>query len=149
TADTIVLIAGRGERDARAVTVDAPDDWLTYEFVARNVRDFTWTASNVQRWDATSAVVPDRDDDGAEDRVLIHSLWRPERAPLWSERWLYGKQSIESHSRYTGVPYAWPPMTLVEGADIIGGGMEFPMMTLIGSYEGRDAQALFATTSHE
>jgi aminopeptidase N len=38
-------------------------------------------------------------------------------------------------------------MTVVEGADIIGGGMEFPMMTLIGAYE--DAQALFNTTSHE
>src|SRR5690606_28431975 len=149
TADPIVLIAGRGERDARAVPVDAPDDWLTYEVDPRNVRDFPWTASNVQRWHATSAGVPRRDDDGAAARVLIHSLWRPERAPLWSESWLYGKQSIEYHSRYTGFPYPWPHMTLVEGADIIGGGMEFPMMTLIGSYEGRDAQALFATTSHE
>jgi aminopeptidase N len=27
--------------------------------------------------------------------------------------------------------------------------MEFPMLTLIGSYEGRDAQALFNVTSHE
>ena len=149
TADTLVMIAGGGERDIQAVTADAAEGWLTYEFEADSVRDFTWTASNVQRWDATSALVPDRDGDGQEDRVLIHSLWRPDRAPLWSEGWLYGKQSIEFHSRYTGFSYPWPHMTVVEGADIIGGGMEFPMMTLIGSYEDRDAQALFSTTSHE
>jgi aminopeptidase N len=40
-------------------------------------------------------------------------------------------------------------MTSVEGADIIGGGMEFPMLTLIGSYEGGGPQDLFNVTSHE
>ena len=143
----VVTIAGRGERDALAVTADAPEGWLTYRFSADNVRDFTWTASNVQRWDATSARVPSRTQDGAVDRVLIHALWRPDRAPLWSQAWLYGKQSIEFHSTYTGFPYPWPHMTVVEGADIIGGGMEFPMMTLIDAFE--DGQALFNTTSHE
>jgi hypothetical protein len=149
TSDTLVMIAGQGERDVQAVTADAPEGWLTYEFEADSVRDFTWTTTNVQRWDATSALVPDRDGDGQDDRVLIHSLWRPARAPLWSESWRYGKQSIEFHSKYTGFSYPWPHMTVVEGADIISGGMEFPMLTLIGSYEDRDAQALFSTTAHE
>ncbi|MEQ1858184.1 MAG: M1 family metallopeptidase [Longimicrobiales bacterium] len=148
-SDTLVMIAGRGERDALAVTADAPEGWLTYRYRASQVRDFTWTTSNVQRWDATSARVMSRTVDGAEDRVLIHSFWRPERAPLWSEAWLYGKQSIEFHSTYTGLPYPWPHMTLVEGADIIGGGMEFPMLTLIDSFTDSDAQSLFNTTSHE
>jgi hypothetical protein len=148
-ADTLVTIAGRGERMAGTVTRDAPSGWLTYRFSADNVRDFAWTASNVQRWDATSATVPDRDGDGAPDRVLVHAFWREDRAPLWSEMWRYGKQSIEYHSRYTGLAYPWPHMTIVEGADIIGGGMEFPMLTLMGSFERRDAQALFNTTSHE
>jgi len=149
TSDTLIMIAGQGERDVLAVTADAAEGWLTWEFAADSVRDFTWTTSNVQRWDATSARVPDRDGDGQEDRVLIHSLWRPARAPLWAESWLYGKQSIEHHSAYTGFSYPWPHMTLVEGDDIIDGGMEFPMMTLIGSYADRDAQTLFGTASHE
>jgi hypothetical protein len=148
-ADTLVTIAGRAERDAGTVTASAPDGWLTYHFAAESVRDFAWTTSNVQRWDATSAVVPDRDDDGEDDRVLIHSFWREDRAPLWAEEWLYAKQSIEHHSVYTGFPYPWPHMTSVEGADIIDGGMEFPMMTLMGSYEGSEGQALFNVTSHE
>jgi hypothetical protein len=40
-------------------------------------------------------------------------------------------------------------MTSVEGADIIGGGMEYPMLTLIGPYEGEEPQALFSVTTHE
>jgi hypothetical protein len=148
-SDERVTIAGQGERDAGTVTTEGVDGWLTYEFAADSVRDFAWTTSNVQRWDATSAVVADRDGDGEEDRVLIHSFWREDRAPLWEQQWLYGKQSIEFHSRYTGIAYPWSHMTSVEGADIIGGGMEFPMMTVIGPYTGRGEQELFNVTSHE
>lgn len=149
TADTLVTIAGQADRDAGTVTADAPDGWLRYRYAAENVRDFAWTTSNVQRWDATSALVPDREDDGEDDRVLIHSFWREDRAPLWSEEWLYVKQSIEQHSVFTGLAYPWSHMTAVEGTDIIGGGMEYPMMTLMDSFEGRDGPALFNTTSHE
>jgi hypothetical protein len=146
-ADTVVTVATAADRAAGGVT--APGDRLTYRFSAREVRDFTWTTSSVQRWDATSARVPDRDGDGREDRVVIHSFWRPDRAPLWRDQARYGKQSIEQHSRYTGLVYPWPHMTSVEGDDIIGGGMEFPMLTLIGSYQGSSPRGLLGVTAHE
>ena len=149
TADTLVVVATREDRDAGTVTTAGTDGKLTYRFATDSVRDFAWTTSNLQRWDATSALVPDRDEDGQEERVLIHSFWREDRAPLWEDQWLYGKQSIEHHSRYTGFVYPWPHMTSVEGDEIIGGGMEFPMLTLIGPYEDGEAQALFNVTSHE
>jgi hypothetical protein len=183
-SDERVVIADQASRDAGTVTADGVDGWLTYRFSAENVRDFAWTTSNVQRWDATSAVVgplvelleeaPDcaegddeceeeseradeedvaasagPEDGGGERRVLIHSFWREDRAPRWSDQWLYGKQAIEHHSEYTGFPYPWPHMTSVEGADIIGGGMEFPMMTLIGPYVDQEPTDLFNVTSHE
>jgi len=148
-SDEVVMIAGQAERDAETVTAYPEDGMLTYHFTADSVRDFTWTTSSVQRWDAVSAVVPDRNDDGGDDRVLIHSFWRPDRAPLWNQQWKYAKQSIEHHSVYTGYSYPWPHMTSVEGTDIINGGMEFPMLTLIGPYEGAGEQALFGVTSHE
>ena len=81
--------------------------------------------------------------------MLIHSFWTESSAPLWAEAWRYGKQSVEHHSMYTALAYPWPHMTIVEGGDIIGGGMEYPMLTLIGDYEGDEAQELFATVSHE
>jgi len=149
TADTIVQIATREEVEAGTVTEYPESGTLTYRFRAANVRDFTWTTSNKQRWTGTSALVPDRDGDGTPDRVAIHSFFREYRAPLWEDQALYGKHSIESESRFTGFAYPWPHMPSVEGADIIGGGMEFPMLTLIGSYEEADEVALYSVTAHE
>lgn len=178
-SDTLVTVADQASRGAGTVTAEGVDGWLTYRFAADNVRDFAWTTSDVQRWDATSAEVPnqvwpddsadesDDDDEGDESadgdetmdpmgpvvdgtrRVLIHSFWREDRAPLWAEQWLYGKQSIEHHSDYTGYAYPWSHMTSVEGMDIIEGGMEFPMMTVMGAYQNRQPSDLFNVTSHE
>jgi len=148
-ADTMVRIATREDVEAGTVTERSENGALTYRFRAENVRDFTWTTSNKQVWTGTSARVPDRDGDGVEDRVAIHSFYRESRAPLWEDQALYGKHSIESESRFTGFAYPWPHMTSVEGADIIGGGMEFPMFTLIGSYEDAEPVALYSVTAHE
>jgi Peptidase family M1 domain len=147
-ADTDVVVASTDEVESGKATAPAPSGWLTYRFKADSVRDFAWTTSDVQRWDATSAVV--HDSAGAKERrVLINSFWREDRAPLWEDQWKDGKEAIEFHSKYTGLAYPWPSMTSVEGADIIGGGMEFPMMTLIGPYKGRGPQDLFSVTTHE
>jgi hypothetical protein len=145
TADSVVHVGTRADRRAGRVTTPAAR--LTYRFAADTVRDFTWTASNVQLWDATSARVADRNRDGREDRVLIHSLWREARAPLWADMAKYGKHAIEFNSRLTGLTYPWPHMTVVEGEDIVGGGMEYPMLTLISAYS--DPKALYTTAAHE
>ncbi len=148
-ADTLVQIAARQDRENGSVTVLSPSGSLTYRFHAQNVRDFTWTTSNTQLWTGTSSRVPDRDGNGREDRVAIHSFWRESRAPLWADQALYAKHSIEFESRFTGLTYPWPHMTSVEGTDIIGGGMEFPMFTLIGPYQGREPFDLYSVTAHE
>jgi hypothetical protein len=148
-ADTMVQIATREDLEAGRVTEASRSGALTYRFQAENVRDFTWTTSNVQLWTGTSSLVPDRDGDGEDDRVAIHAFWRDYRAPLWADQALYAKHSIEFESRFTGFSYPWPHMTSVEGEDIIGGGMEFPMFTIMGSYEGRGAFNLYSVTAHE
>ena len=112
-ADSVVEVASRADLQAGRVTAAASGGKLAYRFAADTVRDFAWTTSTVQRWDATSARLPDRDWDGREDLVLIHSFWREERAPRWADMPLYGKHGIEHHSRYTGFLYPWPHMTMV------------------------------------
>ncbi len=149
TSDEVIQVATPTDRKEQAVTTYPDSGSLTYRFAAENVRDYTFTASNVQSWSATSARVPDRDGDGAEDRVAIHSFWREDRAPLWAEQARYAKHAIEFLSRQTGLSYPWPHMTSVEGDDIIGGGMEFPMLTLIGAYRERGADSLYGVTLHE
>ena len=148
-SDAVIQVATPADRSDDKVTLHPDSGALTYRFTAESVRDYTFTASDVQTWSATSAVVPDRDGDGAPDRVAIHSFWREQRAPLWAEQARYAKHAIEFLSRETGLAYPWPHMTSVEGDDIIGGGMEFPNLTLIGAYRERGADALYGVTLHE
>jgi aminopeptidase N len=92
--------------------------------------------------------VGDRDGDGRADHTAIHAFWRPE-ARRWANTARYEAHAITFLSEYTGVPYPWPHMTAVEGEDIIGGGMEYPMMTLISAYTQADDAALYGVTAHE
>ena len=147
-AEEVVHVVTRADRDAGTVTTTPATGELTYRFRAANVRDFAWTASNVQLWDATSALVGDQDGDGREDRAAVYAFWREDRAPTWSGAAEYARTSLEHHSRATGIPYPWPHVTSVEGDDIMGGGMEFPMLTLMGPYRGSN-EGLHFVTAHE
>ncbi len=144
-----------------AVTVVSPSDFgnitragddstVTWQFKAKNVRDFAFSASSSSVWDAARAPVGDRDGDGEVDSTRINAIYHNTSA-LWKDAVSHSRHSITFLSSYTGVEYPWPHMTAVEGANIIGntGGMEHPMMTLIGSYNNRSAGSLYAVIAHE
>lgn len=136
--DEVVHVVTTDERGT--ATVDAPDDVLTWEFEATNVRDFAFAGSDAYVWDATRALVPGG---GVDGTVLINALYRP-GTRSWNRSAEFGRFSIEHLSEHHWA-YPWPHMTAVEG--IIGGGMEYPMMTLIGG--NRTDQSLFRVTYHE
>lgn len=129
--------------DLGRATADAPDGTLTWHFTAENVRDFAFGTSDAYTWDATRANVGDRDGDGTDDFAAIHTLYRP-GTTAWDRSANYARFSIE-HLSTTLFPYPYPHMTAVEG--LIGGGMEYPMITLIGG--ARSPQGLFGVTYHE
>ena len=144
STEEIVTIVGAEERTAGVSTTSSPVGTLTWRFRAENVRDFAFGASDRYVWDVTLASTGDVDGDGRDDTALIHAFYRPEE-PAWSRAAEFGRFSIEFLSDML-LPYPWPHMTVVEG--IIGGGMEYPMMTLIGG-TGRSERSLFGTTFHE
>ncbi|WP_157621114.1 M1 family metallopeptidase [Salisaeta longa] len=137
-ADSTVTIVAADER-GRA-TVDAANDSLTWHFTAQDVRDFAFGASDRYVWDATHATIPT---DEATRTSMIHALYRPDRR-LWQEAADYARFSIE-HLSDMVYPYPYPHMTAVEG--IVGGGMEYPMITIIGG--ASSPQGLFGVTYHE
>ncbi len=139
----VVPIVGAADRGAGTATAAGFQGWLTWSFRARNVRDFAFGASERYVWDATLAVAGDATGDGRPDTTMIHALYRP-GTRTWDASARYGRHSVEFLSRYLW-PYPYPHMTSVEG--LIGGGMEFPMITLIGG--DRDTLALYSVTVHE
>ena len=115
----------------------------TWHYKAENVRDFAFAASDRFVWDATFAFVGEGAGYQGADRAMIHAFYRP-GASSWPRAAEFSKFSIE-HMSERILPYPWPHMTSVEG--IISGGMEYPMMTLIGG--NRSDRSLFGVTYHE
>ncbi len=141
--DKITSVVTADERQPGASTATSASGTLTWKYEAKDVRDFAFALSDKYVWDATLASVGDRDEDGSEDFSQIHSLYRPE-VEVWKNSAEYARFSIE-HLSGMLFPYPYPQMTAVEG--IIGGGMEYPMITLIGG--SRNERSLFGVTYHE
>jgi hypothetical protein len=143
TSDEPVRIASPNER----VTATGDDGALTWRYRAERVRDVAFSLTKGY-WEAARTEAGDVDGDGTPDSTQIHTFWR-ESAPKWAEVTKYQQHAITYFAEYTGIAYPWPHMSAVEGGGIIGGGMEFPMITIMGDYNNRSARMLYAVTAHE
>ncbi len=128
---------------ARAAFADGGPT-ATWHFTADSVRDFSWGASDAYVWDATRALVGDG---AAPDTVAIHSFYRRSvPAAAWAVGGArYTRDAIEQMSSYLW-PYPWAQMTSMEGV-LDGGGMEYPMMTLMQPWA--DTLSLAGDLMHE
>ena len=145
-SDSVVHVIDAG--NLSRATARGTNGRLRWHFVADSVRDVAFSMTRESFWDALRTPVGDRDGDGRTDYARIDAFYRS-TAPRWREGARYAAHAIRFLSEYIGIPYPWPHMTAVEGAEIIGGGMEFPMMTLIGDYTQRTDTALYAVIAHE
>lgn len=130
--------------DANAALASGPAR-VVWHFVAPNVRDFSWGTSDQYAWDATRALVARAS--GGQDTVAINSFFRlTGRAAAWPLGGArFTRDAIEQMSAWLW-PYPWPQMTSMEGV-ITGGGMEYPMMTLMQSWA--DTLSLAGDLMHE
>ncbi|MCH8939321.1 MAG: M1 family metallopeptidase, partial [Gemmatimonadetes bacterium] len=147
-SDRVVTVVTEDDVRSNRATLPGTDGMLTWRFQADTLRDVAFTATRSSRWDAVRTPVGDRDGNGTTEYARVDAFYRGS-APRWTQAARYAQHSIDFLSRFTGFPYPWPHMSAVEGGDIIGGGMEFPMMTLIGPYNGRSDSALYNVTAHE
>ncbi|MDB4948408.1 MAG: peptidase [Gemmatimonadetes bacterium] len=147
-SDSVVHVLQPADYAAGRATLPGTGARLRWVWHAANVRDVAFSLSRNAHWDAARTAVGDRDGDGRPDFARVDAVWR-ESAPRWAAAARDAQHSIAYLSRYTGFPYPWSHMTAVEGGEIIGGGMEYPMMTLIGPYTQRGDTALYGVIAHE
>lgn len=145
-SDSTVVIVDFDQVDI--ATASSESDSLTWYFSSEQVRDVVFSATRNSRWDGARAAVGDLNGDGNTNYTRINSFYR-DPAIFWSSQTEYAQHSTTFLSEYTEIPYPWPHMTSVEGAGIIGGGMEFPMMTIIGDYNNLGGVRLYGVTAHE
>jgi aminopeptidase N len=146
-SDAIVNVVTAQEFGAAATTAGS-NGRLRYHFVSDSVRDVAISITRASLWDAARTSVGDRDGDGRTDYTRVDAIYRPSAA-RWKNSARYSQHAIRFFSNYLGIPYPWPHMTAVEAGGIIGGGMEYPMMTLIGDYNAAGDSALYYVTAHE
>jgi len=120
---------------------DPPDaDSLTWHFRAENVHDFAWSADPDYVHDTVVA-----------DGTTHHILYKPSVA----EQWAPLREDLPALTRFFSREYGdypYPQMTVAQGGD---GGMEYPMFTVVSSYDGpaftqkSSRQSVLRTTVHE
>lgn len=122
----------------------------TITFKAEGVHDFAWFADKrfkvlhdtLQLGAAAGAV------NGMEKRetVDVWALFTETEAGLWKDATDYLKRSVRFYSEQVG-RYPYPQVTGVQSALSAGGGMEYPMITVIG--RNSDAASLDEVLAHE
>ena len=133
TADAPVLIVTQEE--AEEAEKEKKKGTKTWEFHAKDVRDFAFASSRKFIWDAQNAKV-------GENNVLCMSYYPKEGNPLW-ERYSTRvvAHTIKSYSKYT-IDYPYPVAISVHSKWI---GMEYPMICFNGGRPEADGTYSEAT----
>lgn len=102
-----------------------PSAEKTIEFTAKAVHDFAWFADKDFIVEQSSVQL------ASGRTVNTNTFYRPKYAKNWTGSVEYVNRSVLFYSDHVG-EYPYPQATAVDGALVAGGGMEYPMITVIG-----------------
>lgn len=112
----------------------------TLEYRADRVHDFAWFADKRFKVLHDTLQLPNR------PPVDVWAMFNETEAGLWTEATDYLKRATRFYSDQIG-EYPYPQVTGVMSALSVGGGMEYPMVTVIG--RSADAASLDEVLAHE
>lgn len=126
SSNTPVLIAT--QQEAENAEKNKATSTKTWNFKAKNVRDFAFATSRKFIWDAQNTVVKGKN-------ILCMSFYSKEGNPLW-ERYSTKlvAHTIQTYSKYT-IDYPYPVAISVHSNQI---GMEYPMICFNGGRPNED-----------
>ena len=112
----------------------------TLRYRAERVHDFAWFA------DKRFMVLRDTARLASGRTVDCWAMFTNSNAELWKQGAFYVRRAVEFYSEKVGA-YPWPQATAVHSALSAGGGMEYPMITVIN--DAGSAKALDEVITHE
>lgn len=118
----------------------ANNAFKTLRYTADRVHDFAWFADKRFIVKHHELQLP------SGRKVDAYAYFTPGNAGLWEDAAHYVARAIEFYSECVG-EYPWPQATAVDGALSAGGGMEYPMITIIAG--ASNARSLDEVITHE
>ena len=112
----------------------------TLHYRAERVHDFAWFA------DKRFMIIRDTAHLASGRTVDCWAMFTNSNAELWKKSAFYVRRSLEFYSEKVG-EYPWPQATAVHSALSAGGGMEYPMITVIN--DENSAKSLDEVITHE
>ncbi|MBI5916362.1 MAG: M1 family metallopeptidase [Bacteroidetes bacterium] len=112
----------------------------TLRYTAERVHDFAWFADKRFHVLKDEATLP------SGKKIPTWGMFTNKEAAIWTRGAEYVRRAVEFYSQHVG-EYPWPQATAVHSALSAGGGMEYPMITVIGN--SGNAKALDDVITHE
>ena len=112
----------------------------TLHYHADDVHDFAWFA------DKRYLIVKDEVTLESGKKVATTVLFTEDHASVWKNSVQFVDSAVYYYSKWVG-DYPYPHATAVDGALVAGGGMEYPMITVIGGTSS--ASSLDEVIAHE
>lgn len=112
----------------------------TLHFTQDNVHDFAWFADKRFQVRRSEVALP------SGRTIRTWALYTPKNAALWDRAAEYVNESVRLYSQWVG-EYPYDACTAVDGTISAGGGMEYPMITIIGNMG--TAESLDNVIAHE
>lgn len=117
-------------------TPPSDPEYKTLRYLAKNVHDFAWFADKTFYVQKSQVIL------NSGNKVDTWTMFND--LQIWDSSITYINRSIEFYSKHVG-DYPWPQATAVESALSAGGGMEYPMITVIGpSYTKQNLDEVIA-----
>ncbi|MBK7944317.1 MAG: hypothetical protein IPJ85_02960 [Flavobacteriales bacterium] len=113
----------------------------TIRYMQDRVHDFAWFADKRFIVRKSSVTLP-----RSGKSVTTWAMCTPKNALLWSDAVSYVNESVRFYSEHVG-DYPYDACTAIDGTISAGGGMEYPMITVIGNMG--DKQSLDNVIAHE
>lgn len=131
--------SNRGEKGSSTFPLSAPNT-KTLHFMQDSVLDFAWFADKRYIVEKSNVVLP------SGRNVDTWVMYAPQNAPYWWKSVEFVNQAVLHYSKWVG-EYPFNVCTAVDGTISAGGGMEYPMITIIG--EAGSKEALDEVIAHE
>lgn len=107
-------------------------EWKTLHYQQDRIHDFAWFADKRFLVQKGEVILPH-----SKDTVTTWAMFTPQNAKLWADALTYLHDGTYYYSLWNG-DYPYKHVTAIDGTISAGGGMEYPMITVIGNSSSKE-----------